>query len=279
MPEIKKVRIKDFEFDVRVSGNNQDELVIFLHGFPESSIMWVNVMDKIASLGFYCLAPDMRGYSQGACPTGVNNYAINILREDILNLASSVNKEKFHLIGHDWGAAIGWNIVYKHQDKIISWAALSVPHNSAFGKAINLDKEQRKKSRYIMGFLIPILPELILRMNNFKIFRNLWQHSNTEEVKNYLSIFKRKNALTAALNYYRANIGKGKNERIGDIHVPTLFIWGRHDTAVGAYAANGNANYIKSDYTFLDLDGGHWLIQTNYIEVEKALTTHLLKNK
>lgn len=279
MIQTRTIKIDRLEFNCRVSGKEQDELVIFLHGFPETSYMWREIMDKISSLGFYCLAPDMRGYSQGACPKGIHNYTIKKLRDDVLNMANFLKKSRFHLIGHDWGAGIGWNVVFNNKDRIISWTGLSIPHPRAFGKAIKLDRDQKKKSRYIMLFLIPWLPEFIIRMNDFKIFKRLWQNSSSDEIENYLSVFRRKESLTSALNYYRANIGKGKNELNGDIHVPTLFIWGKHDEAVGSFAVENNKNYIKADYTLLNLKGGHWLIQTNYSEVERALIEHLLKYK
>ena len=34
---------------------------------------------------------------------------------------------------------------------------------------------------------------------------------------------------------------------------------------------------MKNDYTFLELDSGHWLIQNKYNELKKAITEHLLK--
>lgn len=279
MPKTIKVKIEQFEFDCRVSGDKQNELVIFLHGFPETSFMWRKVMDKLASLGFYCIAPNMRGYSAEACPKGVKNYHIKYLRKDILNLAKWANKDRFHLVGHDWGAAIGWNLVFNYPKKIISWTALSVPHTRAFTKAFKTNKEQKKKSRYILWFLLPLLPEFIIRRNNFEKFRRLWKLSSSEEVEKYLSVFSRKQSLTAALNYYRANIGKGKGESIGDIHTPTLFIWGKNDMAIASCAAESNHKYMKGDYTFLAIDAGHWLIQERYSEIEAALIYHLKKYK
>ena len=130
-----------------------------------------------------------------------------------------------------------------------------------------------------MFFLIPFLPEFMLRRHDFERFRKLWKHSSKEEVEDYLSVFRRKHALTAALNYYRANIGRSKNERIGAIEVPTLFIWGKNDMAIGAYAAEGNHKYMKGEYTFLALEGGHWLIQSNYPEVKTAIIHHLSRYK
>lgn len=279
MTETKKVNIDNFEFDCRVSGNEHDELVILLHGFPETSFMWNILMPEIASLGFYCIAPNMRGYSKNACPKGKSHYTINNISQDILNIANSLGKDKFHLIGHDWGAAIGWYIAYNNQDRILSWSAMSVPHNRAFGKAIKLDKDQKKRSRYIMWFLIPMLPEIMIRKNDFKSLRRLWKHSSTEEVEDYLSVFRRKESLTGALNYYRANIGRSNIEPLGDIKVPTLFIWGKNDIAIGAFAAESNHKYMKGDYTFLELEGGHWLIQTNYAEVKTSIMEHISKYK
>lgn len=107
----------------------------------------------------------------------------------------------------------------------------------------------------------------------------MWKHSTNEEVEDYLAVFRRKRSLTAALNYYRANFGKSKSEQIGDILVPTLFIWGGNDMYVGAFAAENNHKYMKGDYTFLELDAGHWLIQSNYSEVKHAIIEHLSKYK
>ena len=126
--KIKKIKAGAFEFDCRVSGNQENETIIFLHGFPETSHMWIDLMEELSSKGFYCVAPNMRGYSKDACPKGVKHYKTQELTLDILNIADAIEKNRFNLIGHDWGALIGWNLVYNYPQRIISWAALSVPH-------------------------------------------------------------------------------------------------------------------------------------------------------
>jgi len=82
MPNLKKINIGDLEFDCRFSGDSKNELVIFLHGFPETSIMWQKIMVKVSESGFYCIAPDLRGYSKDACPKGKKNYSLKNLRAD-----------------------------------------------------------------------------------------------------------------------------------------------------------------------------------------------------
>ena len=278
MTTTKSIRLGGMEFDYRVCGDEKDELVVFLHGFPETSIMWTELMPEIAALGFYCIAPDMRGYSKNACPTGASNYTIEKISNDILGIADTLKPGKFHLVGHDWGAAIGWDITYNHRERILSWTSLSVPHSRAFATALKEDKEQKKMSRYIGLFLIPMLPELIVRRNDFKAFRKLWKHSTPEVLENYLSVFRRKKSLTGALNYYRANFRQGR-QPIRDVEAPTLFIWGNRDFAIGAFGAHKTQDYMKGEYTFLEVDGGHWLVQSNYPEVKAALSRHLTTHK
>ena len=275
MIQEKTISTGAFEFDCRIAGKEGDEAIILLHGFPETSHMWTSLMEHLASKGFYCIAPNMRGYSKNACPKGVSNYTVAKLSKDVLDIADSFSIQKFHLVAHDWGAAIGWATVYDYGARIISWTSLSVPHNRAFGKAYKTDPQQKKKSRYILWFLIPIIPELMLRSKDFKKFRYLWKHSTPEELEDYLTVFRRKNTLTAALNYYRANLRGKKGHPVGDIQTPTLFIWGNHDLAIGSTAAEGNHKYMKGPYTFVEVDGGHWLMQTNYVEVKEAVTKHL----
>ena len=72
MISIQKIQIDNLIFDCRVSGNKKDKLVILLHGFPETSFMWIELMKEISPQGFYCVAPNMRGYSKNATPRGKN---------------------------------------------------------------------------------------------------------------------------------------------------------------------------------------------------------------
>jgi pimeloyl-ACP methyl ester carboxylesterase len=202
---------------------------------------------------------------------------------DVLNISRFLDKPKFHLVGHDWGAAIGWKLVHDHPNAILSWTGISVPHLQAFGKAITVDREQRKMSQYVKNFQLPILPEMQIRKDNFRLFRKLWKNSDSDEIDDYLEVFRNPKQLTASLNYYRSNyhwLKKATDEQIlGDIYVPTLFIWGKKDVAIGAYSVSESHQYMKNDYEYVELDSGHWLIQTKYQELEKAITKHIERNK
>lgn len=275
-----KINAGPFTFDCRVAGLPDNEPVVLLHGFPESSCMWVDLLRDISAQGFYCIAPDLRGYSKGARPSGKQQYTIDKLVQDVLDIAeAAVGARKFHLIGHDWGAVIGWKTVHDHPDKILSWTALSIPHYQAFGEAVVNDGEQKRMSRYMKDFQWPLLPEFGIRKKDFALFRSLWRDIPGEQVEQYLAIFRDRGALTAALNYYRANYGllRSAAERkiLGDIPTPTLFVWGKKDLAVGATGVEKGHAYLKGYYKFLALDAGHWLIHTQYAELQAAILEHL----
>lgn len=283
MQETIKVKIDDLIFDCRTDGDKENELVIFLHGWPETSYMWKTLMSSFSKNGFYCVAPNLRGYSKDACPKGKKKYSLNKLAKDVMDIFEFLNKPKFHLVGHDWGAVIGWKVVHDHPDKILSWTGISVPHPQAFGKAIVVDEEQSKMSQYVKNFQLPYLPEKGIRKNDFELLKRLWKNSESNEIDDYLKVFKNPKQLTASINYYRNNYkllkSAAKEQILGDINVPTLFIWGNKDIAIGSYSVKEGHQYMKNEYEFIELDSGHWLIQTNYPELERAITRHVNRNK
>nr|WP_299345177.1 alpha/beta hydrolase [Allomuricauda sp.] len=283
MEKIKKIKVDNFVFDCRIDGKEEDELVIFLHGWPETSYMWKKLMSSLSKKGFYCVAPNLRGYSKEACPKEIEQYSLDKLAKDVVGIFKSLNKQNFHLVGHDWGALIGWKLSHDHQDKILSWTGISVPHPQSFGKAMVMDEEQIKMSQYVKNFQIPNLPEEQIRKDDFKTLRKLWEHCPDDQIEDYLKVFSEPNQLTATLNYYRSNYKLLKSavqtEILGDIHVPTLFIWGNKDIAIGSSSVSEHHQYMKNEYEFLELDSGHWLIQTKYQELKKAITNHITRNK
>ncbi len=282
MSSIIKVSANDLEFDVRVSGDKGDIPVIMLHGFPETNHMYTPLMESLNRENYYCVAPNLRGYSPNARPKSKKSYRVDLLASDVVEIARALDIDKFHLIGHDWGAMVGWYMAHHYEDHLLSWTALSIPHPQAFGEAIANDPEQKKMSAYIKRFQIPWLPERSIRKNDFSIFKRLWKNSSQEEVDDYLSVFRGKGAVTAGLNYYRANHKMLKQAPyktiLGKVRVPTLFVWGQKDFAIGKTGVDNCTNFVSREYELVRVDGGHWLMQTNFPELEKHIKSHLKKH-
>ena len=136
----------DLIFTCRVAGlKNSGPYVILLHGFPETSRMWKRLMKDLSKKNFRVIAPDQRGYSKGARPKKVKDYSTYHLTNDVIEIANSFNIDKFHLVGHDWGAAVGWSASKLFKNRILSYSALSVPHIDAFSDAIKMIKFKEKR--------------------------------------------------------------------------------------------------------------------------------------
>lgn len=279
--EVKKITVTmdGLEYLCRTAGLDQTgELVIFLHGFPESSIIWEKTMMKLASLGYRCMAPDQRGYSDGARPEGYENYTFRKLAADVIGFADWAGcAHKFHLVGHDIGAALGWNVVTLYPQRIQSWTAMSVPHWPAYKWALENDPTQKEKGAYVGHFMTPETPEALLAANNYAVLRKLWEGFHQEAIDDYLRIFSQPAARTAAVNWYRGIMQIQENISYGEIEVPTAFIWGNQDLAIGRAGIEKSHTYMKGYYDFHELDAGHWLTEFHEPEVSDIIIRHIRK--
>ncbi|SVA05373.1 uncharacterized protein METZ01_LOCUS58227 [marine metagenome] len=277
-----KVKHGAFVFNCRLAGmDNDGEAVILLHGFPETSHMWNDLLPLLSGGGHKIIAPDQRGYSPGARPGKVRDYSIKRIAEDVFAIANAFDIDRFHLVGHDWGSVIGWAVIALEPERVISWTAMSVPHMKAFEHAYKKDKDQQKRSEYIGLFKLPFIPELYFSWNGYSRLRSLWKESSEEQKEQYLDIFKQRGALKASLNWYRANIGVRVEPedqiRFGSVTVPSQLIWGNRDMALGRTGAELTKNYMKGPYRLVELDAGHWLIQESFQEVSSAIIEHIEK--
>jgi len=232
--------------------------LILLHGFPQSSAMWIPLIDAAGASGYQVVAFDQRGYSPGARPAATDAYRIDRLAADVLAVADAMGFDRFHLVGHDWGAAVGWYLVATQPERISTWTALSIPHITAFAAAMAADPEQRQRSAYVRLFRMPWLPERLLTFNRLNLLRSMYAGHPPQAVAEYLALFAEPGAMGAALNWYRA-AGSCTLDHPG-VSRPVLFIWGNEDPAVGRVAVEGQRKYLPDDHREIELDAGHWLM-------------------
>jgi pimeloyl-ACP methyl ester carboxylesterase len=279
LPEgYKLVEANGYKFSCKISGNENDIPVILLHGFPESSAMWKRLTTDLNKTGYYTIAPDQRGYSFAARPNELKEYEINSLARDVIALANSLGIDKFHLVCHDWGSAVGWQVAAQYPDRLYSFASLSIPHLKAFSRAYKEDSLQYQASGYMRDFQTKKLPEFMLARNKYEVLKSIWSEHEEKEINSYVDLLSQKNALTAALNWYRANfklISEGSD--MGMISVPTLFVWGNKDDAVARSGVDWTKDYVNDYYRFVEVDSGHWLIQESYEKVKNEIVSHLAK--
>ena len=191
----------------------------------------------------------------------VASYAIDQLVGDVFAVAKAAGMNDFHLVGHDWGAGVGWAAVIARPEHLLSWTSLSIPHISAFAGALANDPDQRRKSRYMLLFRTPLLPEALLTFNHLELMnKGMYRAMSDVQRAEYDAVFAEPGALTAALNWYRAPAAFSV-QAAPKVKLPILFIWGNQDPAVSRAAVDAQSQYIEGEFEHHELNAGHWLME------------------
>jgi pimeloyl-ACP methyl ester carboxylesterase len=103
-------------------------LIIFLHGWPELAISWLHQLPVFAELGFFCVAPDMRGYGRSSVYDRHADYAFEHSVRDMFELQDSLGQEKAVWVGHDSGSLLVWAIASHHPDRCRGVVSLCIPY-------------------------------------------------------------------------------------------------------------------------------------------------------
>lgn len=102
--------------------------MIFVHGWPALSIMWRRQLEHFGALGYRCIAPDMRGYGGSSVPARHDDYAVEAIAGDMVELLRGLGAERAIWVGHDWGSAVVWALAGHHPKLCRAVVNLCVPY-------------------------------------------------------------------------------------------------------------------------------------------------------
>ncbi|MFC6836557.1 alpha/beta fold hydrolase [Halomarina ordinaria] len=265
---------------VRAVGPEDGPLAVLLHGFPEFWYGWRHQLDALAGAGYRVLIPDQRGYNLSDKPEGTSAYRVDRLVEDVVGLLDDAGAETARVVGHDWGAMVAWCLALDRPGRVERLGILNVPHPAAFGETLREDWRQGLRSWYAGFFQLPRVPERVLRAREFELLtRALTDGSrpgtfSEVDLARYRTAWGRPGALTAMLNWYRANgLRSDLFDRRGRVSVPTLVLWGARDTALVRENAARSVEYCDDADLVLFEDATHWLQH----EKPEAVNGHLVE--
>ncbi|HEX6488348.1 MAG TPA: alpha/beta hydrolase [Candidatus Dormibacteraeota bacterium] len=270
-------------FRALADGPADGPVALLLHGFPEGAESWLPQLEILGAAGVRAVAPDQRGYGGTDVPEGIESYLMPNFFADIDGLIAALGVEQVDLAGHDWGAIIGWQYTSRRQEKLRSWAALSVGHPHALRKLVveEQDADQLQRSSYIQLFNQQEVAERVLLEDDAQRLRAFYQGIFPRDIEDhFISDMQRPGRLTAALNYYRANLNAKQfatwEPAPNPITVPTLLIWGTDDIALGQRQAELTGEYLQGPYHFAPLTGAsHWLQHDRPDAVSSLLLEHV----
>jgi pimeloyl-ACP methyl ester carboxylesterase len=240
----------------------------------------------------------MRGYNESDKPEGVANYSNSLLVQDMKSLIRAFGESKAVVVGHDWGGAVAWNLAMTVPEYVKKLVILNCPHPLALIQSYqSMNFRQLQRSWYIFFFQQAEIPERVLSRNNFEFLKMMLLGSavnkrafSTEDMNKFVQAWSKPGALTASINYYRANMNPAQimmmpnvqqdtvPKRFPKVKCPTLVIWGENDAALDKSLTQGMEKYVQSEFEIKYIQNcGHWVQQEAPDKVNEYLLDFLQK--
>jgi pimeloyl-ACP methyl ester carboxylesterase len=259
------LRVNGLDFNVAEAGDGPP--VLLLHGFPDSWRLWRHQISALADAGHRVIAPDLRGFGDSAKPEAVEAYRMRTLVTDVVGVLDALGVEQADVAGHDWGASLAWVMAMFVPDRVGRLAAVSVGHPRAYAAA---GLEQWRASWYMLWFQFPGVAERELRADDWAFFRRwAWNGAapgQDPDADRQVAGLSRPGALTAGLNWYRANIdpasfvADGEGSSLPPVGCPTMGIWSSDDFALTEAQMTGSERFVTGPWRYVRLDGvDHWV--------------------
>ncbi len=239
-------------------------LVILLHGFPDFSWGWRKQIPALVARGYHVIVPDQRGYAHSDKPLDIRDYRLDTLAADVLAIADACGRDRFRLIGHDWGGLVAWWTAARHPHRVEQLVVINAPHPDAWQTLRRNRWKQLGKSWYVAFFQLPWLPEFVLRMRNFWLLRSTLRRSardrtfTTGTLEHYVGVWSQPGALTAMLNYYRALLRRPRRPP-ARVTPPTLLLWGEQDHFLDRAVAEASLQLCDQARAVYFPDATHWV--------------------
>lgn len=269
--------------------------LLLLHGFPDFWYSWRYQIPAFSDY-FQVFAPDLRGYNTSDKPKGIKNYSTTLLVQDIKGFINAIGEQKAIIVGHDWGGAVAWNLAMMAPECVSKLIILNCPHPIPLLESFwSMKFQQLQKSWYVFFFQIPDVPEAMLSKNNYEFLMKMVKGSiinkqalNNEDIQRYIEAWSQPGALTASINYYRANWNPAQLmamtekqqisliRRFPKVKCPTLVLWGEKDVALDKLLTEGTQKYIDGSFKITYLpDFGHWVHMEAPDLVNKSILSFL----
>lgn len=276
--------------DLHVAESGAGPPVVFLHGFPELWYSWRHQLEALADAGYHAIAPDLRGFGSSSSPPEIEAYSFEAVCGDLVALLDGLQEQRAVFIGHDWGAAVAWQLALGRPDRVAAVAGLSVPFAPrAPAPPMSLLRRALGEDFYIVWFQEPGVAERGLErdvgrtIKTTEVWTAEWaarkddpplpRWMTQEDLQVYVEAFTR-TGFRGGLNYYR-NIDRNweRNASLANrkVEMPALFITGSRDPVQRFMPSRAMDGWV-TDLRVIELEGaGHWVQQERPDEVNDAL--------
>jgi pimeloyl-ACP methyl ester carboxylesterase len=280
--------------ELHVAETGSGAPVLLLHGFPELWYSWRHQLQALAEAGYHAIAPDLRGFGASAAPPEIEAYSFEAVCGDLIALLDELQEQSAVFIGHDWGAAVAWQLALERPDRVAAVVGLSVPFAPrAPAPPMSLLRRALGDDFYMVWFQTPGVAERALErdvrrtLTTTEVWTADWAAREDdpplpawltgEDLQVYVDAFAR-TGFRGGLNYYR-NIDRNWERNAGlaerRLEMPALFITGSRDPVKQFMPAAMMDGWVPDLRVFEVRGAGHWVQQERPDEVNEALLDFL----
>lgn len=266
-------------------------LLLFLHGFPEFSGAWDEILPAFAQ-DFYAVAPDLRGYNLSSAPAEVSAYRLRAVVEDLTDLITHLGYESASVIGHDWGGSAAWRLAGASPQRVQRLVIINAPHPNALARELSCNPAQQAASRHVTWLRSPDM-EHALTTDDFARLKD-WLRAmpraghawlTAARLQRYVEVWR--HGLTGPLNYYRASPLHPSSDssqataalRLSDdqfvVKAPTLVLWGMRDESLVPNLLDGLEQWVPNVVIERFAAATHWIVHEEPTRVTERLRAFL----
>ncbi|MFC6723668.1 alpha/beta fold hydrolase [Halobium palmae] len=270
--------INDLQLHVVAAGDPDAPLVVLLHGHPDFWYGWRDQIRSLVKAGFRVVVPDQRGCNLSEAPDGIDAYRQSELVDDVRELIHSEGRESAHVVGHDFGGFVAWNLALRHPSLIDRLGIFNVPHPTVYRETLRSSPQQIARSWYVWFYQVPKLPEWILTRNDMANMVDSLEITSNPGTFDEATIacYKaawRHTGITPRINWYRG-FRRSDSPSHNTVTQPTLICWGEDDIALLPSMAEKSVNYCENGQLQMFPGTSHW-VHHERDEVTEALCRYL----
>lgn len=252
---------------IHFSDSGEGVATIFLHGIPDSSTVWNEVIAAVSG-GYRCIAPDLPGFGRSAVPP-----EFTVTLDDMANFVDAFLtaigiSQPIHLVVHDIGGPYGLAWAVRNPGRVRSIAIMNTVFQSEY-----------RWHRYGRVCRTPVLGELLQALTSRSALARAMRRNSGERKPNAAHIDATYEAFSSSVRRMVLRLYRGLDPEVFahwddqlralSARVPSLVMWGDRDS----YIESGYADRFGANRVLHLTECGHWPM----IEAPHAVSLHLLQ--